>query len=113
MAQLNECFFIGRLGKDPEMSYTPSGKAVTKFTLAVDQGKQDKPMWLNITTWDKLAERVNTLLYKGAQVLVQGRLKISSYTDKNGIERLAHEIIANDVQLLEKKQTPDEQEKEP
>src|SRR5690242_1811497 len=110
MATFNQCTFIGHLGKDPEMSYTSGGKAVTKFSIAVDQGKKDKPMWLNITTWDKLAERVNTLLYKGAQVFVQGRLKISSYTDKASVERQSIEIIAENVQLLDKKQPEDEQE---
>jgi Single-strand binding protein family len=63
MATFNQCFFIGRLGKDPEMSYTPTGKAVTKFSLAVDQGKDQKPMWLNIICWNELAERMNMRLY--------------------------------------------------
>jgi len=103
MATLNQCSFIGRLGKDPEMNYTPNGKAVTKFSIAVDQGKTEKPMWLNITCWDKLAERMNTYLYKGAQVYVQGRLQINTFTDKNKAERQAIDIVASNVQLLDKK----------
>ena len=103
MATLNQCSFIGRLGKDPEMNYTPNGKAVTKFSIAIDQGKADKPMWLNITCWDKLAERMNAYLYKGAQVFVQGRLQINTFTDKNKAERQAIDIVASNVQLLDKK----------
>src|SRR3984893_9557590 len=74
MATFNQCSFIGRLGKDPEMNYTPGGAAVTKFSLAVDQGKGQKALWLNIVCWSELAERMNTMLYKGAPVFVQGRL---------------------------------------
>jgi single-strand DNA-binding protein len=103
MATLNQCSFIGRLGKAPEMNYTPNGKAVTKFSIAVDQGKAEKPMWLTITCWDKLAERMNTYLNKGAQVFVQGRLQINSFTDKNKAERQAIDIVASNVQLLDKK----------
>ena len=79
MGTLNQCSFIGRLGKDPEMNYMPNGKAVTKFSMAVDQGKGQKALWLDITTWDKLAERMNEYLYKGAQVFVQGRLHKDGY----------------------------------
>jgi single-strand DNA-binding protein len=103
MATLNQCSFIGRLGKDPDMSYTPNGKAVTKFSIAVDQGKGQKALWLNIVCWLELAERMNEYLYKGAQVFVQGRLQISTYTDKNQVERQAIEIVASNVQLLDKK----------
>jgi len=102
MATLNQGSFIGRLGKDPEMSYTPSGKAVTKFSIAVDQGKEQKPLWLNIVCWNELAERMNTYLYKGAQVFVQGRLQISTFTDKNKAERQGVEIVATIIQLLDK-----------
>ena len=102
MATLNQCLFIGRLGKDPEMSYIPQGKAVTKFSIAVDQGKEQKPMWLDIECWDKLAEQMNVFLYKGAQVFVQGRLKKSTYTGKDKGEHLAIAIVATNIQLLDK-----------
>ena len=103
MATLNQCSFIGRLGKDPEMNYTPKGgKAVTKFSIAVDQGKEQKAMWLDIECWDKLAEQMNEFLYKGAQVFVQGRLKKSTYTGKDKGEHLSIAIVATNIQLLDK-----------
>ncbi len=103
MATLNQCSFIGRLGKDPEMNYTSSGKAVTKFNLAVDQGKNEKALWLTIVCWEELAERMNELLYKGALTFVQGKLALRSYKDKNQVERQAIDIVATTVQLLDKR----------
>jgi single-strand DNA-binding protein len=109
MATFNQCQFIGRLGKDPELQVTAGkGKPVTKFSHAVDQGKNEKPLWLNVTCWDKLAETVEKYAKKGMQVFVQGRLKISLYTDKQSVERQSVEIIATVVQLLEKITTTDE-----
>jgi len=65
MPTFNQCQFIGRLGKDPEMSYTPNAKAVTKFSLAVDQGKHQDTLWLNVVCWNELAGRMNEYLSKG------------------------------------------------
>ncbi len=118
MATFNQVTFIGRLGKDPEMNYTPNGKANTKFSLAVDQGKDTKgnslaPMWLNIVCWNELAERMSGWLSKGMPVLVQGQLKQHKYSDKNNIERVALEVIAGTIQILEKRDpnaTPTSQE---
>lgn len=103
MATFNQCSFIGRLGKDPELQVTPTGKAYTKFSVAVDQGKEQQPMWVNVTTWDKLAETVERYAYKGVQVFVQGRLQLRSYQDKEGATRQAVDITASVVQLLERK----------
>src|SRR5207248_1294487 len=99
MATLNQCSFIGRLGKDPDINYTSGGKAVTKFSLAVDQGKDQKALWLTIVCWEELAERMNEMLSKGAQVFVQGRLQKNTYTDKNSVERIAVEVVAANIQL--------------
>ena len=114
MPTFNQCAFIGRLGKDPEMNYTPSGKAVTKFSLAVDQGKQQDTLWLTIVCWNELAERMNEYLSKGQLVFVQGRLVIRPYTDKTQVKRVAIEIVASTIQMLEKgKQvTPEEESTE-
>ncbi|GCE48504.1 single-strand DNA-binding protein [Thermosporothrix hazakensis] len=101
----NQCQFAGRLGRDPEMSYTPNGKAVLRFSIAVDQGKDQPAMWLNVTVWEALAERLSQTLYKGAPVFVQGRLVQRSYTDKNGINRVSTDVIATTAQLLEKPKT--------
>jgi single-strand DNA-binding protein len=103
MATLNQCSFIGRLGKDPEMSYTPNAKAITKCSLAIDQGK-DHTMWLNVTCWDKLAETVEKYARKGMLVFVQGKLQLRKYKDKNKVDQVSVEIIATIVQLLEKRQ---------
>ena len=104
MATFNQCSFIGRLGKDPEQTVV-NGSPVTKFSLAVDQGKDQKPLWLTITTWDRLAEVVKQYARKGALVFIQGRLVLRSYKDKNQVDRTAVDIIATTVQLLEKKQS--------
>src|SRR2546425_4810462 len=106
MATLNQCSFIGRLGKDPEMNYTPNAKAVTKFSLAIDQGKNQETLWLNIVCWNELAERMNEYLSKGQLVFVQGRLVQRSYVDKNQVKRVITEIIASTVQMLEKGTKP-------
>ncbi len=108
MAMYNYCTFIGRLGRDPEMNYTSQGTAVTKFPLAVDQGKDVPPMWLNITCWNELAERVNEWFPKGAQVLVAGRLQLRSYSDRNKVAKTAVEVIASTAQLLERKKATQE-----
>ena len=108
MATFNQCQFIGRLGKDPEQTIV-NGSAVTKFSLAVDQGKDQKPLWLNITAWDRLAEVVKQYARKGMQVFVQGKLVLRSYQDKNQADRVALDIIATTVQLLEKRQSKDEE----
>src|SRR2546421_8924066 len=100
MATFNQCQFIGRLGKDPEQTLI-NGSSVTKFSLAVDLGKDQKPLWLNITTWDRLAEVVKQYAHKGALVFVQGRLVLRPYQDKNKVDRIALEIIATTVQHLE------------
>jgi single-strand DNA-binding protein len=110
MPTLNQCSFIGRLGKDPEMSSTPSGKSVTKFSMAVDQGKEQKAMWLNITCWDKLAETVNQYARKGMLVFVQGKLQVREYKGKSESKQVSVEIIASLVQLLEKRQSAGDDE---
>ncbi len=114
MATLNQCSFIGRLGKDPdELKVTSEGKPYIQFSLAVDQGKTDT-MWLNITAWEKTAEVVEKSARKGMLVFVQGKLQLKKYKDKTTqAERLSVEISASNVQILEKKpkegeQLPDE-----
>jgi single-strand DNA-binding protein len=105
---MNKIILIGNLGKDPEMSYTASGTAVTKFTLAVKRvgaksptgERQDETDWFNIIAWRQLAETCNTYLKKGQKVCVEGRLQQRKYTDKNGAERLAVEVIINEMEML-------------
>jgi single-strand DNA-binding protein len=107
---LNKIMLIGNLGRDPEMNYTPSGSAVTKFSLAVNRYKksstgerQEETEWFNIVAWEKLAERCNQYLQKGAKVYIEGRISQRKYTDKNGIERYVFDVIASDMEMLSPK----------
>ncbi len=107
----NQWFGAGRLGREPEMSYTNTGKAVTKFSIAVDQGKDQPAMWLNIVCWERIAERINEQARKGSEVFVQGRLVTRAYDDKNGVKRTSLEVVATSVQLTQRpKVTPDAEE---
>src|SRR5947209_1744255 len=102
MPTLNQWSGIGRLGKDdPELAVTSNAKPFTKFSLAIDQGKGQPTMWLQITCWDKLAENVAKYARSGMLVFVQGKLLVRKYKDSKHIEKLSVEINASTVQLLE------------
>ena len=107
---MNKITLIGNLGKDPEMNYTPGGVAVTKFSLAVNRvtksstGEKEKETdWFNIVAWRQLAEICNNYLHKGDKVYIDGRLQQRKYTDKNGVERTAIDVIASDMEMLSPK----------
>jgi single-strand DNA-binding protein len=107
---LNKIMLIGNLGKDPDLSYTPGGKAIAKFTMAVNRRRRDESgetheetTWFNIVAWDRLAETCNNYLRKGSKVYIEGRMTSRKYTDKEGIERTAWEVTATDMQFLEPK----------
>jgi len=107
---MNKIMLIGHLGKDPDMSYTPSGVAFTKFTIAVNRysksstgERQEDTDWFNIIAWRQLAETCNTYLRKGSKVFVDGRLTQRKYTDKNGVERVALEVTLNEMEMLSTK----------
>ncbi len=104
---INKVILIGRLGRDPEMRFTPSGKAVTNFTLATNENwtdqsgeKQERTEWHRIVTWGKLAENCAKLLAKGKQVYVEGRIQTRSWDDKDGNKRYTTEVVANIMQML-------------
>lgn len=104
---MNKIMLIGNLGRDPEMNYTPEGTAVAKFAIAVNRfsksstgERQQDTDWFNIVAWRDLAERSSTYLKKGQKVFIEGRLSIRKYTDKNGVERTAIEVIATDMEFL-------------
>jgi single-strand DNA-binding protein len=105
---MNKIMLIGNLGRDPEMSYTTSGKAVTRFSLAVRRivsksatgERQDETDWFNVVFFDRLAETSNQYLKKGHKLYVEGRLQIRKYTDKTGVERTAIEVLGNDMEML-------------
>lgn len=102
---MNHITLIGRLVKDPDLRYTPSGKAVCNFTLAVDRpfkgqdGKQEAD-FIPIQVWDKRAENCAKYLAKGKQAAVEGRLQIRSYEDNSGQCRWVTEVVANSVEFL-------------
>lgn len=113
---LNKIMLIGNLGRDPEMNYTPSGTAVTKFSLAVSRNsksstgeRQEETEWFNIVAWQQLAETCNTYLRKGMKVYIEGRLSQRKYTDRDGNQRTAVEVIANNMEML----TPKSQQSAP
>jgi len=107
---LNKIMLIGNLGRDPEMNYTPSGVAVTKFTIAVNRyiksatgEREEKTDWFNVTAWRQLAETCNTYLHKGSKIYIEGRLEQREYVDKTGTKRTAIDVIASDMEMLSPK----------
>ncbi len=103
---LNKIMLIGNLGKDPELNVTPDGTPVTKFSLAVSRktGTGEKETeWFNIVAWRQLAEICERYLHKGSKVYIEGRLSQRKYTDREGVQRTAVEVIANDMQMLDSK----------
>ena len=92
---------VGNLGKDPEMKYTTDGKAVTTFSVAASNRK-DETTWFRVSTWDKQAETCNQYLHKGSKVLVEGRLKpeINVYQRKDGSYAASYDVTADTVRFL-------------
>jgi single-strand DNA-binding protein len=104
---INKVILIGRLGKDPEVKYTPSGTPVAKFSLATDEvykdrnGEQQKHTeWHNIVAWSKLAEICGEYLTKGKQVYIEGTIRSRQWEDKEKNKRTSYEIIARQMQML-------------
>ncbi len=102
---INRVVLVGRLTKDPELRYTPSGVAVATFTLAVNrtftngQGEREAD-FISIVAWRQLAELVANYLKKGSQAGLEGRLQTRSYDDKDGKKRYVTEVVADNVQFL-------------
>lgn len=106
---LNKIMLIGNLGRDPEMSYTPAGKAITKFSLAVsrrtgsrDSGeRREETTWFNVVAWERQAETMNEYLHKGSKVYIEGRMTSRKYTDREGVEKTAWDVVASDFEMLD------------
>jgi single-strand DNA-binding protein len=101
----NKVTLIGNLGCEPQLKYTPQGKAVCEFTVATSQKKisgetKEETVWFNITVWDRQAEIARSYLTKGKQVYVEGPLKIEQYVDKSGKPRYSLEVTANHLELI-------------
>jgi len=104
---LNKVMVIGHLGKDPEMRYTPSGRPVTTFTVAVsrswntaDGERRTETEWFNIVAWGNLAEICKQYLYKGQQIYIEGRLQTRRWEDKEGQKHTSVEVVANEMMML-------------
>ncbi|MBI4457081.1 MAG: single-stranded DNA-binding protein [Acidobacteria bacterium] len=107
MSSVNKVILVGRLGKDPEVRYTPSGSAVANFSLATDETwkdkngeKQQRTEWHNIVVWNKLAEICGQYLTKGKLVYLEGRLQTREWDDRDGNKRKTTEIVATDMVML-------------
>lgn len=103
----NRVTLIGNIGQDPEVKTTESGKKVTHFTLATNDGykntegqKVNETTWHNIVAWNGLAETASKFLKKGREVAVEGRIVYRTYDDKKGVTKNITEIVLNDLLLL-------------
>lgn len=111
---LNKVMIIGRLGRDPEMRYTPSGRPVTTFTVATsrawstsDGERRVETEWFNVVAWGNLAEICKQYLNKGQQVYVEGRLQSRTWEDAEGNKHTSVEIVASEMIMLSERREAD------
>ncbi|TWI60413.1 single-strand DNA-binding protein [Pseudoduganella lurida] len=108
MASVNKVIIVGNLGRDPEIRYMPSGDAIANIAVATSFKSKDRNTgeqkeiteWHRISFFGKLAEIVGQYLKKGSSVYVEGRLQTRKYTDKDGVEKYATDIVAQEMQML-------------
>lgn len=108
MASVNKVILVGNCGRDPEIRYLPSGGAVANVSIATTSRRKDRnsgefieeTQWHRVTFFERLAEIVGEYVKKGSPIYVEGRLTYRKYTDKDGIEKNATDIIASEMQLL-------------
>lgn len=108
---VNKWHGIGNLGQDPELKYTPSGKAVVNFSIGCSEvwkdkttgEQQEKTEWVRIVLWGKSAEIAAEYLKKGSKVYIEGKLQTRKWTDNNGQDRYTTEIVGNEMQFLDSK----------
>ncbi len=104
---VNKVILLGRLGKDPEMRYAPSGTAIATFSMATNHSQKsaegewvDKTEWHNLIAFGKTAEIAGEYLKKGKQLYVEGRLQTSSWEDQQGQKKYKTEIVISDLQMI-------------
>ncbi len=112
---LNKVMLIGNLTRDPEMRYTPQGTAVCTFGIATNRGwvtdqgdKKEETEFHRIVAWNKLAELCSQLLFKGRRVYVEGRLQTRQWTGQDGSQRVATEIVIEDMLVLDSRRQGEE-----
>jgi single-strand DNA-binding protein len=117
MASINKVILVGSLGRDPEIKYMPSGDPIASVSIATSskyKGKDgnmvEETEWSRVTFFGKLAEIVGQYLKKGSSVYIEGRLKTRKFTDKDGVEKYATDIIANEMQMLGGRPSGDSQD---
>lgn len=108
---LNKVMLIGNLGSDPEMRYTPSGRAVTTFGLASSRSwmtstgeRREATEWFNVVAWGNLAEICNQYLKKGSKVYVEGRLQTRRWDNAEGQRCYRTEVVASEMIILDKRE---------
>jgi single-stranded DNA-binding protein len=119
MAGINKVIIVGNLGQDPEIRTMPNGDMVTKISVATSESWVDKNTnerktqteWHSIVFYRRQAEVAGEYLRKGSKVYVEGRLKTRKWQDQNGQERYTTEIIADMLQMLDSRQSGDNQDK--
>ena len=114
MPALNRVQLIGRLGRDPESRFTPTGKKVAHFSVAISNRWKDREgemrestEWVNVEAWERLGETCQAYLKKGSLVYVEGRLKTDKYED-NGESKYFTKVVAQMVQFLDNRSTAEE-----
>ena len=108
MASINKVILIGRLGRDPEIRYTPNGDAVANFSIATSENwkdkntgeKKEKTEWHRLVAFRRLAEIIGEYLTKGSQIYIEGKLQTREWDDKEGNKRYTTEIVVNQMQML-------------
>ena len=105
---LNKVMIIGNLGRDPEMRFTPSGRPVTSFSVAVNRSwntpegeRREETEWFNVIAWGNLAETCKQYLSKGRLVYVEGRLQTRRWEDAEGKKHFSTEVVANEMIFME------------
>ena len=103
----NKVILVGNLGRDPELRYTPQGTPVCNFSVATSEKRKDKTgemtettTWFKVTLFGRQAETASQYLVKGKPVYIEGRLKLSEWTDKDGKTRATLEVTATDMQFI-------------
>lgn len=111
MPTLNRVQLIGRLGRDPESKFTPTGKKVTTFSVAISNRWKDRngemkesTEWVNIEAWERLGEVCQEYLHKGSLVFLEGRLKTEKYEEK-GETRYYTKVVLQSLEFLDKRPT--------
>jgi len=116
----NKIILVGNLGRDPELRYTPQGTPVCNFSMATNERRKDKNgehqdqvTWFKVTIWGRQAETASQYLTKGRPVYIEGRLRIESWTDRDGKEQTTLEVNATDMQFIGGGSTEDRPKEQP